>query len=40
MEKQKVVFILGPTGVGKTNLSVKLAKVLNGQIISADSVQV
>lgn len=40
MDKQKVVFILGPTGVGKTNLSVKLAKVLNGQIISADSVQV
>ena len=40
MNKQKVVFILGPTGVGKTNLSVRLAKVLNGEIISADSVQV
>lgn len=38
--KQKVVFILGATGAGKTNLSVKLAKSLNGQIISADSVQV
>lgn len=38
--KQKVVFILGPTGVGKTSLSVLLAKRFNGQIISADSVQV
>lgn len=38
--KQKVVFILGATGAGKTNLSVRLAKSLNGQIISADSVQV
>ena len=38
--KTKVIFILGPTGVGKTDLSVKLAKEFNGQIISADSVQV
>lgn len=38
--KQKVVFILGATGAGKTNLSVKLAKSLNGQVISADSVQI
>lgn len=40
MKKQKVVFILGPTGVGKTSLSVKLAHEFNGMIISADSVQV
>lgn len=40
MEKQKVVFILGPTGVGKTDISVRLAQQVNGQIISADSVQV
>ena len=39
-KKTKVVFILGPTGVGKTKLSVKLAKKFDGQIISADSVQV
>lgn len=38
--KQKVIFILGPTGAGKTNLSIRLAKSLNGQIISADSVQI
>lgn len=37
---QKVLFILGPTGVGKTALSVELAKEFNGEIISADSVQV
>ena len=40
MKKQKVIFILGPTGVGKTNLSVWLAKEFNGEIISADSVQI
>ena len=40
MNKKKVVFISGPTAVGKTFFSVKLAKKLNGEIISADSVQV
>lgn len=40
MNKPKVVFILGPTGVGKTSLSVALAKEFNGEVISADSVQV
>lgn len=38
--KPKVVFILGPTAVGKTFIGVNLAKKLNGEIISADSVQV
>jgi len=38
--KKKVVFILGPTAVGKTFFSVSLAKLLNGEIISADSAQV
>ena len=38
--KKKVIFILGPTGVGKTALSVDLAKQFNGEVISADSVQV
>ncbi|MGL4803865.1 MAG: tRNA (adenosine(37)-N6)-dimethylallyltransferase MiaA, partial [Cetobacterium sp.] len=32
--------IAGPTGVGKTELSIKLAKALNAEIISADSAQV
>ena len=31
--------IAGPTGVGKTALSLKLAKILNFEIISADSMQ-
>lgn len=37
---KKVIFILGPTAVGKTFFSVKLAKALDGEIISADSVQI
>ena len=36
----KGIVILGPTAVGKTNLSIKLAKVLDTEIISADSTQV
>jgi len=36
----KGVVILGPTAVGKTSLSIKLAKKLNTEIISADSAQV
>ena len=38
--KKKVLFILGPTAVGKTAISVKLAKALDGEIISSDSVQI
>lgn len=38
---KKDLFILaGPTGVGKTDISIKLAKKLNGEIISADSMQI
>lgn len=37
---EKVIVIVGPTGVGKTKLSIELAKKLNGEIISGDSVQV
>ena len=37
---KKIIVITGPTGVGKTRLSVKLAKKLNGEIINADSMQV
>ena len=36
----KVLFIIGPTAVGKSKLAIELAKVLNGEIISADSMQV
>lgn len=35
-----VVCFLGPTGVGKSNLSLQVAEALNGEIISADSMQV
>ena len=38
--KQKLLVIGGPTAVGKTDLSIKLAKKLNGEIISADSMQI
>lgn len=36
----KIICIVGPTGVGKTKLSLELAKKLNGEIINADSTQV
>ncbi len=38
--KPKVIIILGPTAVGKTDLSLDLASEFNGEIISADSMQV
>lgn len=37
---EKVLVIVGPTAVGKTALSVELAKKFNGEIISGDSLQV
>ncbi len=40
MGRIPVVFIAGPTAVGKTDLSINLAKELNGEIISADSMQI
>lgn len=40
MSTQKLIIILGPTASGKTDLSIKLAKKFNGEIISADSRQV
>ena len=36
----KLVILTGPTAVGKTHLSIQLAKKINGEIISADSIQV
>lgn len=35
-----IIVVVGPTGVGKTKMSVELAKRLNGEIINADSTQV
>lgn len=40
MSKKPMVILTGPTAVGKTALSVALAKKINGAIISADSMQV
>ncbi|MBY0120604.1 tRNA (adenosine(37)-N6)-dimethylallyltransferase MiaA [Bacillus sp. S/N-304-OC-R1] len=40
MEKDKLVVLIGPTAVGKTKLSIELAKRLNGEIISGDSMQI
>lgn len=36
----KIIVIVGPTGVGKTKLSINLAKIFDGEIINADSTQV
>lgn len=38
--KHQVVFIVGPTAVGKTKLTVELAKKLDGEVIYADSMQI
>ena len=38
--KTKIIVIVGPTAVGKTALSIDLAKRFNGEIISGDSQQV
>ena len=40
MEKKPLIIITGPTAVGKTELSISLAKKIGGEIISADSMQV
>ena len=40
MDKKSLVILTGPTAVGKTALSIALAKKLNAGIISADSMQV
>jgi tRNA dimethylallyltransferase len=40
MDKKPLIILTGPTSVGKTALSIALAKALGGEIISADSMQV
>ena len=37
---EKILVITGPTATGKTRLSVELAKKLNGEVVSADSMQI
>ena len=38
--KKKIVILVGPTAVGKTDISVDIAKKINGEIISSDSMQI
>lgn len=40
VKKKKIIIIVGPTAVGKTSLSLLLAKAVNGEIISGDSMQI
>jgi len=40
MKKRKLMVLTGPTAVGKTRLSIRLAKETGGEIISADSMQI
>ncbi len=40
LRKNKIIFLVGPTAVGKTNVALKLAKKLRAEIISCDSMQV
>ncbi len=40
LEKRPLVILAGPTAVGKTKLSIRLARAIDGEIISADSMQV
>lgn len=40
MSKFKTVFVAGPTASGKTELAIKLAKRFDGEIVSADSMQI
>lgn len=40
MSKKPLIILTGPTAAGKTKLSIELARAVNGEIISADSMQV
>ena len=40
MKKTPIIILTGPTAVGKTDLSINLAKKINAEIISADSMQI
>lgn len=40
VKKQALIYLIGPTGVGKTEVSLELAKTFNSEIVAADSRQV
>lgn len=40
MSKTKLIAIVGPTGVGKSDVAIELAKRIDGEIVSADSMQI
>ncbi len=40
MDKKKIIFLLGATGIGKTTIALSLAKKINAEIISCDSMQI
>ncbi len=40
IKKDRIIFIVGPTAAGKTEIAVKIAKKINAEIISCDSMQV
>ncbi len=39
-DMKKIIVVCGPTGIGKTSFAIKLAAFFNGEIISADSMQI
>lgn len=39
-KKNKLIALVGPTGIGKTRVSIELAKIINAEIVSADSMQI
>ena len=38
--EKKIILLAGPTASGKSDLAIKIAKYLNGEIINADSMQI
>ena len=40
IKKNNLFVLIGPTAIGKTSISIKLAENMNGEIISADSMQI
>ena len=38
--KSKILAVVGPTASGKTGLAIELAKAYNGEVVSADSMQI
>jgi len=39
-EKQRIIIVCGPTGIGKTSVGIELAKCYHGEIVGADSMQI